>query len=274
MGSADYVALTNDLLFHMVFTRNAEALRGLLSVLLNIPEPNIDQVEVLNPMQYSDMIDTKLTVLDLKVHLNNRSYVHVEMQVRRFAHWTNRTVGYACRQIADQIHSDFDYGKLEPVIQISIMDHSLFPDHKKFYNEYIPRDKEGYPYTDKLKFLVMDLTQIEEASQEQKDQGLVEWAKAFRANSWEEVNDIDNSGVKEAARTMQLIMSNPTEREMIRMRQDVENDWRTIVNSEREQAQIDLMVELVRDGILSEAEAAKRLGMSEEEFVRSSRIMV
>ena len=130
------------------------------------------------------------------------------------------------------------------------------------------------PYTDKLKFLVMDLTQIEEASQEQKDQGLVEWAKAFRANSWEEVNDIDNSGVKETARTMQLIMSNPTEREMIRMRQDVENDWRTIVNSEREQAQIDLMVELVRDGILSEAEAAKRLGMSEEEFVRSSRIMV
>ena len=140
------------------------------------------------------------------------------------------------------------------------MDHSLFPDHKKFFNEYIPRDKEGYPYTDKLKFLVMDLTQIEEASQEQKDQGLVEWAKAFRANSWE--------------RTMQLIMSNPTEREMIRMRQDVENDWRTIVNSEREQAQIDLMVELVRDGILSEAEAAKRLGMSEEEFVRSSRIMI
>ena len=274
MGSADYVALTNDLLFHMVFTRNAEALRGLLSVLLNIPEPDIDQVEVLNPMQYSDMIDTKLTVLDLKVHLNNRSYVHVEMQVRRFAHWTNRTVGYACRQIADQIHSDFDYGKLEPVIQISIMDHSLFPDHKKFYNEYIPRDKEGYPYTDKLKFLVMDLTQIEEASQEQKDQGLVEWAKAFRANSWEEVNDIDNSGVKEAARTMQLIMSNPTERELIRMRQDVENDWRTIVNSEREQAQIDLLVELVRDGILSEAEAAKRLGMSEEEFVRSSRIMI
>ena len=196
------------------------------------------------------------------------------MQVRRFAHWTNRTVGYACRQIADQIHSGFDYGKLEPVIQISIMDHSLFPDHKKFFNEYIPRDKEGYPYTDKLKFLVMDLTQIEEASQEQKDQGLVEWAKAFRANSWEEVNDIDNSGVKEAARTMQLIMSNPTEREMIRMRQDVENDWRTIVNSEREQAQIDLMVELVRDGILSEAEAAKRLGMSEEEFVRSSRIMI
>ena len=130
------------------------------------------------------------------------------------------------------------------------------------------------PYTDKLKFLVMDLTQIEEASQEQKDQGLVEWAKAFRANSWEEVNDIDNSGVKETARTMQLIMSNPTEREMIRMRQDVENDWRTIVNSEREQAQIDLMVELVRDGILSEAEAAKRLGMSEEEFVRPSRIMV
>jgi predicted transposase/invertase (TIGR01784 family) len=120
-----YVSLTNDLLFHMVFTRNAEALKGLLSVLLNISESDILRIEVLNPMQYSDVIDSKLTVLDLKVHMNDNTFVHVEMQVRRFKYWTNRTVGYACRQIADQIHADFDYGKLEPVIQISIMDYSF-----------------------------------------------------------------------------------------------------------------------------------------------------
>ena len=219
-----FVSLTNDLLFHMVFTRNSEALKALLSSLLNIPETDILRVEVLNPMQYSEIIDTKLTVLDLKVHLNDNTFVHVEMQVRKFMYWTNRTVGYACRQIADQIHADFDYGKLEPVIQVSIMDYSLFPDHKRFFKRYLPCDDEGYVYTDKLQFLVMDLTQIDGASQQQKKQGLVEWARAFRASSWEEVNEIDNPGVKEAAKTMQLIMSNPTEREMIRMRQDAHRD--------------------------------------------------
>ena len=117
----------------MVFTKNEEALKGLLSALLNIPKEEILDTEVLNPMQYSDVIDTKLTVLDLKVHLNSNRYVLVEMQVRRFEYWTNRTVVYTCRQVADQAHDDFDYGKLEPVIQISIMDYTLFPDHRKFF---------------------------------------------------------------------------------------------------------------------------------------------
>ena len=45
-----YVSLSNDLLFQMVFTRNEEALKGLLSVLLNIPEERIERAEVLNPM--------------------------------------------------------------------------------------------------------------------------------------------------------------------------------------------------------------------------------
>ena len=261
-----YVSLTNDLLFHMVFTRNAEALKGLLSVLLNISESGILRIEVLNPMQYSDVIDSKLTVLDLKVHMNDNTFVHVEMQVRRFKYWTNRTVGYACRQIADQIHADFDYGKLEPVIQISIMDYSLFPEHKRFFADYIPRDKEGYAYTDKLQFYVMDLTQISEATENQKKQGLVEWAKAFRASSWEEVNDIDNSGVKEAAKTMQLIMSNPTEREMIRMRQDAQIDWKTVVNSERLDERISTLADLVRDGFLPLDVAAQRAQMTAQEF--------
>ena len=268
-----YVSLTNDLLFHMVFTRNAEALKGLLSTLLNIHEEDILRVEVLNPMQYSEVVDSKLTVLDLKVHMNDNTFVHVEMQVRKFEHWTNRTVGYACRQIADQIHGDYDYSKLEPVIQISIMDYSLFPDHKRFFKRYIPQDDEGYAYTDKIQFYVMDLTQSSEASQEQKEQGLVEWANAFKATSWEEVNQIQNSGVKEAAKTMQLIMSNPTEREMIRMRQDAQSDWTTTVKAERLDALVEAFAGLVRDGLLTKAEAAKRVDLSEAEFVRRSAII-
>ena len=145
-----YVSLRNDLLFHMVFTRNEEALKGLLSVLLNIPEERIERAEVLNPMQYSEVIDTKLTVLDLKVHLNDSTYILVEMQVRKFDEWINRTVVYTCRQVADQAHDEIDYSKLEPVIQISIMDYTLFADHKRFFKAYRVADDEGYVYTDKI----------------------------------------------------------------------------------------------------------------------------
>ena len=227
----EYISLRNDLLFHMVFTRNPVALKALLAALLGMPEAQIDRIEVLNPMQYSEAVTTKLTVLDLKVHLNDGAYVLVEMQVQKFDYWTNRTLAYASRAVADQVKGEFDYGKLEPVIQISIMNYSLFPEHKRFFAKYTPRDEEGFEYTNKLRFYVLDLTQIGAATDEQKRQGLVEWARAFRAKSWDEVNSIENTGVKEAAKTMQVIMANPTERDMIRMRQDAEIDRRTELNS-------------------------------------------
>ena len=59
----DYISLTNDLLFHMVFTRNLDALKGLLAVMLNLPELSIKEIEVLNPMQYSEVKDSKLKSL-------------------------------------------------------------------------------------------------------------------------------------------------------------------------------------------------------------------
>ena len=87
---------------------------------------------------------------------------------------------------------------------ISIMDYSLFPDHKRFFKAYRLTYDEGYMYTDRIQFWVMDLTQIDSATEEQKVQGLVEWAKAFRANSWDEVKKIQNAAVREAAKTMGL----------------------------------------------------------------------
>ena len=247
--NAEYISLRNDLLFHMVFTRNAAALKALLSVLLGIPEEEIVEIEVRNPMQYSELIQTKLTVLDLKVHCRPGTYVLVEMQVRRFEYWPNRTLAYAARAVADQVEGEFDYGKLEPVIQVCIMDHSLFPDHKRFFAKYTPRDEEGYEYTDKLRFYVLDLTQIEQATEEQKEQGLVEWAKAFKANSWKEVNTIENSGVKEAAKTMRLILANPTERERIRMWNDAEIDRRTEIRAAERRGKTAMASVLKRKGI-------------------------
>ena len=150
-----YESLMNDVLFHMVFTRNMTALRGLVSSLLGLPESEILEIVVLNPMQYTDAISSKLTVLDIRAHLNGDRYLNIEMQVRRFAYWTNRSVVYSCRQIVEQSNAEgFEYDRLEPVIHIAIMNHTLFSDHKRFFAKYELTDREGYRYSDKLQFRV------------------------------------------------------------------------------------------------------------------------
>ena len=231
----NYIALTNDLLFHLVFTMNEKARISLISSLLNIPEAEILSADVLNPLQWNESIDTKLTVLDLKVHLNNDKYVLIEMQVRKFDYWTNRTLIYGCRDIDEQTKgSDFSYGKLQPVIQIAIMDYTLFPEHRKFFARYRVLDEDdGYPFTDKLKFYVMDLTAMNDASDEAKSNGLVDWARAFSARDWETVEKINNAGVKEATKTMETIMSSPEQRQRILNRRKALLDYK----SEMEEAE-------------------------------------
>ena len=132
-----FESLMNDVMFHMVFVNNEKARLALVSTLLNIPETQIEEIVVLNPMQYMDAIASKLTVLDLRMRLRTGQYVNIEMQVRRYSEWTNRTVVYSCRQITDQSNADhFDYHDLEPVIHIAIMNHTLFEDHKRFFSKY------------------------------------------------------------------------------------------------------------------------------------------
>ena len=61
-------------------------------------------------------------------------------------------------------------------------------------------------------------------------------------------------------------MSNPTEREMIRMRQDARNDWKTTINAERRDERITTLASLVKDGYLTIDVAASRANMTKQEF--------
>ena len=255
--------LTNDGMFHLVFINNKKALRSLVSALINIPESELGDTEVLNPMQFSDAYNAKLTVLDLRVHLNNNTLLNIEIQVRRFQGWTNRTVVYTCRQITEQSNrEEFDYKDLEPVIHVAIMDHTLFEDHRRFFARYEVKDEEGYLYTDKIQFYVMDLKAIDEASEEDRKSGLVEWAEAFKARNWEQLGKIDNNGVKEAAKEMEAVMSSPEKRQFVWNSRLAQLDYRSQINSAKSEGieeGVDLLASLMEElYTLGKMEEAKR----------------
>ena len=265
-----YIELTNDLLFHMVFTKNAAALRDLLSALLGILSSQIEHIEILNPMQYNDSIQTKLTILDLKIHLNNDTFILVEVQVRDFKYWTNRTLIYACRQIDEQTKGKDAYEELQPVIQISIMKYPLFPSRRRFYVEYNIQDKEHQVLTDKMKFFVLDLSSIDEASDEQRSQGLVQWAQAFNATDWKTVKSIDRPGIKEAANTMELIMTNPSQRQLLWERKLALMDYNTEMRSAREEGRQEGRQEGIASANLKTARALKSEGISSAIIARTT----
>jgi len=56
-------------------------------------------------------------------------------------------------------------------------------------------------------------------------------------------------GLKEVAKTMEMIMSNPEQREWLRMQRDAEMDWRTEIRAAERNAHIKVAKGLKDEGI-------------------------
>ena len=70
-------------------------------------------------------------------------------------------------------------------------------------------------------------------NEQEKEQGLMEWANAFKAKDWETFSAIENGGVKEAGKTMEMIFSTPSERQLLLDRRKAEIDRRSIISNIR-----------------------------------------
>lgn len=110
------------------------------------------------------------------------------------------------------------------MIQIGLLNFTLFPEHPEFYATYQLLNVKNYSlYSDKLRISVLDLTQIELANKEDMSCQLDCWARFFKAATWEEINMLaqENANLKEAATTVYQL----TQEERIRMECEAREDY-------------------------------------------------
>lgn len=112
------------------------------------------------------------------------------MQVLNKGYWTDRSLGYLCRSF-DNLNKGQDYSETKPVIHISILDFTLFPQFPELYASYTLMNKKNHNiYSDKLMLSVLDLNQIELATEEDREYQIDCWAALFKAETWEELKMI------------------------------------------------------------------------------------
>ena len=185
-GPIDY-PLTNDYMFRMVLQSNEAALRGLIGALLHIPQRAIREVVIENPIAPGEGFDSKTFILDIRVRMNDDTVINLEMQVKNFHNWPNRSLSYLCRNF-DSLQKGEDYESASAVIHISLLDFDLFPQRPEFYARYRMMNVRTHEiYNDKFALNVLSLRRAEVATEEDQDWHIVEWAGLFRAGTWEEL---------------------------------------------------------------------------------------
>ena len=117
--------LTSDYVFKRIFGQeeNKEALKDFLEGILKI---NIEKIEINNPELPKDFYDSKYGVLDLKVTLDNRIIVNVEMQVQNQHNIAQRSTYYMSRVYSQQIGENEPYINCKKVIVINILNFNYY----------------------------------------------------------------------------------------------------------------------------------------------------
>ena len=133
--------LTNDYMFRAVFQNSEEALRHLLSALLDIPYEDILSCEIRNPIVLGETIDDKTCVLDIRLLLNHNRLINLEMQTGHLKHWANRSLYYLARLYCN-IRRGEDYSSIMPALHIGILTGSPFQEYRRFYSRYFMAEEE------------------------------------------------------------------------------------------------------------------------------------
>ena len=106
------------------------------------------------------------------------------MQVYRDPFWRERSISYTARSY-DNLSKGESYSQVLPVHHIGFLSYTLFPEYPEFFATYkLLNEKKLYVFSDKFLISVVDLTQIELATEEDKSYGIDLWARVFNATTW------------------------------------------------------------------------------------------
>lgn len=175
--------LKNNYLFIALMNDSEYALKKLVCLLLGYPQSDIKKLTIRNPIQVGKAIERKGFVLDVALLLNDDTYINIELQLIDYGNWPERSVGYLCRSY-DNLNRGDDYIDTKPAIHIGILDFTLFEEYPEFFASYrLLNVKNHNEYTSKFQLYVLDLNQIELATQEDRKHERDVWARLFQAKT-------------------------------------------------------------------------------------------
>lgn len=222
-GKIDY-PMTNDYMFRAVLQHSRPTLKSLIASLLHLEPDSIQSLEITNPIALGQSCDEKSFILDISILLNNHAHINLEMQVLNEHNWPERSLSYLCRSF-DQLQKGSAYLEAAPAIQIGFLNFTPFPEKEipEFYATYqMLNVKDQHLYSDKFRLSVVDLTQIDLATSEDRDWHIDHWARLFRATTWEDVRMLAKkfTNIDEAAEALYALNADQTIRDQCRARED------------------------------------------------------
>ncbi len=181
-------SMCNDYLFRVMMQTDPSILALLLSSLLKTEVQEKD-IQIRNPIEVGKGLMEKEYVLDTKISLHDSITVNVELQLWPQKFWKERALSYLSR-IFDSLQKGDTYIDVRQSIHIGILSFSLsdLDLTPEFYAEYLFKNRKNNEiFSDRMLLRVLCLEHTDLATEEDRNYGLLMWARYFSASTWEEL---------------------------------------------------------------------------------------
>ncbi|WP_343208274.1 Rpn family recombination-promoting nuclease/putative transposase [Anaerolentibacter hominis] len=180
------ILLSVDFAFQYVM-RDVRIAGALIAAVLGIPKEEVKGVRLLPRDLNKIREEDKLGIVDILAETKGKERYNIELQMRRFPDWPERSLYYLFKMYVDQIKSGKPYGEVGACIGINILGFNLL-EHRESYHTLIQflNTENGAPYTHKIALHILELKKLDCAGAEERKTELYRWMRALKASNWTE----------------------------------------------------------------------------------------
>ena len=229
--------LTIDFAFKAVFGKNPDLLMGMLN---SFPQfqgtKQIKSLTILNPEMPKELIEEKLSILDIKADdLENNQFI-IEMQAFPQSEFPKRALYYWAKSYSRNLGKGYDYSKLKKVYSFNFLNFTLFKETTEYLSTFELQEKTHKTrLTDDLEINIIELPKfLIELGQIKND--LEYWIYLLKESEnlkGETMKTLEkkNPKIKKAITELKTLSLDKKSRELYESRLKAELDYNTNIKS-------------------------------------------
>lgn len=208
---SDFIMLpTNDFCFKELM-QNPKVRKGFIAEILGKDPGEILETILLPTETRRDYADDKLSILDVRVLLEDGTQMDLEMQVEYFGSWDKRILFYLARMYTGQLQRGDGYDKLKKCIHVGVLNFIYFPNSEDCYHKInLCNCKTGDVYSGLFELHVLELPKLPKVlarmkqGEEVSDKSIIRWMEFFSGKTREDFETMAkcNEYMEEAVNTL------------------------------------------------------------------------
>ena len=202
----------------------------MLECILDIPPETIAGLELLDKEFQKELLSEKLGILDIKLRLNDGTFVDIEIQNNWHFDFPERTLYYWSKMYNENIKQGQDYTKLPKCITINLIGKG-FNKNKRLHNKYLVLEQDTKePLVSKLEIHILNLekARVLEKGQckDNKTKRLLNWLKFIETDNPEvrKMLEQESPMMKKASTTIEVMEMSPRDKWLYESRMKYEHD--------------------------------------------------